>query len=134
VNNSRVNRLRSIIKAAAWLSILLVFLVTIVPIEFRPSTGFSPNIERFGVMAVVGALFAAAYPKRFWLIVLGLSLAAAGFELLQILAGGRHPYIRDVGFKSLGAAIGAVLGYAVGAPLAKAETLPDTPRIAAPEG
>jgi hypothetical protein len=133
VNNSRVNQLRSIIKTAAWLSILLVFLVTVVPIGFRPSTGFSPNIERFGVMAVVGALFAAAYPRRFWLIVLGLSLAAAGFELLQILAGGRHPSIRDVGFKSLGAVIGAMLGYAVGAALAKAETLPEAPAIAAPE-
>jgi glycopeptide antibiotics resistance protein len=129
-----MNQLRSIIKTAAWLSILLVFLVTVVPIGFRPSTGFSPNIERFGVMAVVGALFAAAYPRRFWLIVLGLALAAAGFELLQILAGGRHPSIRDVGFKSLGAVIGAMLGYAVGAALAKAETLPEAAPIAAPEG
>jgi VanZ like protein len=133
VNKSRANRLRAIIKAAAWLAILLVFVVTIVPIQFRPSTGYSPNIERFGVMAVVGALFAAAYPRKFWLIVLGLLLAAAGFELLQFFAGGRHPSIRDVGFKSVGAVIGAMLGYAVGTMLAKAETLPDTPPNAAPE-
>jgi glycopeptide antibiotics resistance protein len=134
VKNGNVNQVRLVIKSLAWLSILLVFLVTVVPIGFRPSTGFSPNIERFGVMAVVGALFAAAYPRRFWLIVLGLSLAAAGFELLQILAGGRHPSIRDVGFKSLGAVIGAMLGYAVGVALVKAETLPEAAPIAAPEG
>ena len=133
MNNNTVNQLRIIIKTAAWLSILLVFLVTIVPIGFRPSTGFSPNIERFGVMAVVGALFAAAYPRKFWLIVLGLSLAAAGFELLQTFAGGRHPSVRDVGFKAAGAVIGAMLGYAVGAVLAKAEASPDTPPIAAPD-
>ena len=29
------------------------------------------------------------------------------------MAAGRHPSLRDVEFKSLGAAIGAVLGYAV---------------------
>lgn len=125
MNNGRVDQLRSIIKGAAWLSILLVLLVTIVPIGFRPTTRFSPDIERFGVMAVVGALFAAGYPRRFWLIVLGLSLAAAGFELLQILAGGRHPAVHDVGFKVLGAVIGALLGYAVGAALLKAAKAAD---------
>ena len=64
-------------------------------------------------MAVVGALFAAAYPRRFWLIVLTLSLAAATVEPLQFIAAGRHPSFRDVEFKSLGAAVGAAAGYAV---------------------
>jgi hypothetical protein len=107
------------IKSAAWLSILMVLLITVVPIGFRPSTGFSPNIERFCAMAAVGALFAAAYPKRLWLIVLTLSLAAAAFEALQFIAGGRHPAVRDIVIKSLGAAIGATFGYAVGFAIAK---------------
>ena len=105
--------MRLVIRSAAWLSIAIVLLVTIVPIGLRPTTGFSPNIERFCVMAAVGALFAAAYPKKLWLIVLALSLAAAIFEPLQFIAAGRHPSLRDVEFKSLGAAIGAAAGYAV---------------------
>ena len=108
-----MNTIRLVIRSAAWLSILIVLVVTVVPIGFRPTTGLSPNIERFCVMAAVGALFAAAYPKRFWLIVLALSLTAVVFELLQFIAAGRHPSFRDVGFKSLGAAIGAAVGYAV---------------------
>jgi len=95
--------IRLMIRSAAWLSILTVLLVTLVPIGLRPTTGLSPNIERFCVMAAVGALFAAAYPRRFWLIVL----------TLQLLAAGRHPNFRDVAFKSLGAVIGAACGYAV---------------------
>ena len=97
----------------------MVLLVTVVPIGFRPSTGFSPNIERFCAMAAVGALFAAAYPKKLWLVVLALALAAATFELLQFLVGGRHPAVRDVVFKSLGAAMGALMGGAVGSAIAK---------------
>jgi hypothetical protein len=108
-----VNNIRLVIRTAAWLSISIVLLATVVPIGFRPATGLSPNIERFCVMAVVGALFAAAYPRRFWLIVLTLSLAAASFEPLQFIAAGRHPSLRDVEFKSLGAAIGAAAGYAL---------------------
>ena len=104
-----VGTIRLVIRRAAWLSILIVLLVTLVPIGLRPATGLSPNIERFCVMAAVGALFAAAYPGRFWLT---LSLTAAMFEPLQSLATGRHPSPRYVEFKSLGAAIGAVLGYA----------------------
>ncbi len=108
-----MDTIRLIVRRAAWLSILIVLVVTLVPVGFRPTTGLSPNIERFCVMAVVGALFAAGYPGRFWLIVLTLSLTAAIFEPLQFIAAGRHPSLRDVGFKSLGAAIGAAAGYAV---------------------
>jgi len=110
-----VDTIRLVIRRAAWLSILIVLLVTLVPIGLRPATGLSPNIERFCVMAAVGALFAAAYPRRFWLIVLALSVTAAIVEPLQFIAAGRHPSFRDVEFKSLGVAIGAVVGYAVAA-------------------
>ena len=81
-------------------------------------------------MAAVGALFAAAYPKRLWLVVLTLSLAAATFELLQFMAGGRHPAVRDVVIKSLGAAIGALMGYAVGSAIARPISLPERPNPA----
>ena len=107
--------IRLLIRRAAWLSILIVLLVTLVPIGWRPASGLSPNIERFCVMAMVGALFAAAYPRRFWLIVLTLSLTAAAFEPLQFMAAGRHPSFRDVEFKSLGVVIGAAVGYAIAA-------------------
>ena len=107
-----VNTIRLVIRRAAWFSILVVLLATVVPIGLRPTAGLSPNIERFCVMAAVGALFAAAYPKRFWMVVLTLSLAAVIFEPLQFIAAGRHPSLRDVQFKSLGAAIGAAAGYA----------------------
>ena len=108
-----MNTIRLVIRRAAWLSILIVLLVTLVPIGFRPATGLAPNIERFCVMAVVGALFATAYPRRFWLIVLSLSLAVAIFEPLQFIAAGRHPSLGDVEFKLLGVAIGAAAGYAI---------------------
>ena len=108
-----MNAIRLAVRITAWLSILIVLVVTVVPIGFRPTTGLSPNIERFCVMAAVGALFAAAYPGRFWLIVLALSLAAAMFEPLQFIAAGRHPSLHDVEVKALGAALGAVIGYAM---------------------
>ena len=113
MKDSNVVTIRLLIMRAAWLSILIALLVTLVPIVWRPATAPSPNIAPFCDMASVCALFAAAYPRRFWLIVLTLSLTAAMVEPLQFIAAGRHPSLRDVEFKSLGVAIGAVLGYAV---------------------
>jgi hypothetical protein len=99
------------LKPAAWLAIVAIALVTVLPIELRPTTSLSPNRERFLVMAIVGALFILAYPKRIWIVVLALCGAAAVLEPLQFFALGRHPSAHDVFVKSAGATIGAVVGF-----------------------
>ena len=133
MRDQSVMNVRLVIRSAAWLSIAIVLLVTVVPIGFRPTTGLSPNIERFCVMAAVGALFAAGYPKKLWLIVLALSLAAAMFEPLQFIAAGRHPSLHDVEIKSLGAATGAATGYAIACAAAAIHSRwPPAPRSSPP--
>ena len=95
---------------AAWFSILAIIVVTLLPIGLRPATGFSPNIERFVVMAIVGALFVMAYPSRFWLIVVSLACVSALIEPLQFFAAGRHPSFKDVVVKLSGGLAGAIVG------------------------
>lgn len=99
------------LKFAAWLAIAAIVIVTILPIGFRPTTPYSPNTERFFVMAIVGGLFVLAYPARVWAIIAALSCGAAAIEPLQFFALGRHPSFRDVMVKSAGAAVGAIAGY-----------------------
>ncbi len=106
---------RRIFRILAWASIVAIFVVTDGPIALRPSLGLGANTERLLAFAVVGALFALAYPRR-WPIVLAFLIgAAAVFELLQLFVLGRHGYFRDFVFKATGAVIGVagvwVLGY-----------------------
>lgn len=103
-----IGGIRLWLKVAAWTSILAVALVTIVPIGLRPTTPYSANLERFFVMAIVGALFVLAYPSRLWRIVIALAVAAAALEPLQFLALSRHPGISDTVFKVAGVVVGAV--------------------------
>jgi len=110
-----MNTIRLSLKSAAWLSIFAVFVITVIPIEYRPATGFSPDVERFSAMVVVGTLFVSAYPERFWMIALGLSAAIAIFEPLQLLVHGRHASLGDVDLKVLGAVVGVTLGHATNA-------------------
>ena len=101
-------------KLAAWFSLAAIAVVTILPIGMRPTTSYSPNIERFCVMAISGGLFILAYPRRFWAISFALACFVTAFEPLQFLAVGRHPSIHDVLFKATGAVTGAIAGYLLG--------------------
>jgi hypothetical protein len=101
-------------KLAAWFSLAAIAVVTILPIGMRPTTSYSPNIERFCVMAISGGLFGLAYPRHFWTISFALVCSAALFEPLQFLAAGRHPSIHDVLVKAIGAVTGVIVGYLLG--------------------
>lgn len=93
------------------MAIAAIAVVTLIPIGIRPATSFSPNVERFCVMAIVGGLFAIAYPRWLWTVIFALIGTAAFLEPLQFFALGRHPSIRDVIVKSAGAGAGAITGY-----------------------
>jgi hypothetical protein len=97
------------LRIAAWLALLALLFVTISPIELRPSIG-RPNVERFIVLAIVAGLFVIAYPQRPFRVMILLWVTAVGFELLQFVADGRHPGLRDVAFKCAGAAAGVAFG------------------------
>ena len=96
---------------SAWFSLFAIVVVTFLPIGLRPATGFSPNLERFVVMAIMSAMFVLAYPTRFWVIVLALVSVSALIEPLQFFAAGRHPSLRDALVKISGVVVGAALSY-----------------------
>jgi glycopeptide antibiotics resistance protein len=99
--------------AAAWLLLVAVAFVTLAPIGWRPNTGFSANMERFGAFAMIGLAFSLAYPRRLWLITLVVFGSALTFEALQFLAQTRHPGIRDLIAKVAGGSAGIVLGWLI---------------------
>ena len=106
-----VGMFQSLLRASAWTCLALIALVTLGPLGLRPESGLSPQIERFTAFALVGALFAAAYPRYVLfaaVIVLG---AAVILELLQLLAPSRHGRMFDAGVKLTGGTIGLCGGW-----------------------
>jgi glycopeptide antibiotics resistance protein len=94
----------------AWLLLAAVAFVTLAPIGFRPNTGYSPTIERFLAFGAVGFLFALAYPRRLWLIVVIVLGAAIGLEALQLVSASRHGRLFDLAVKLAGGGLGVVAG------------------------
>jgi hypothetical protein len=94
----------------AWLLLAAVAFVTLAPIGFRPNTGYSPSIERFVAFGAVGFLFALAYPRQLWLIVVLVLGAAIALEALQLVSVSRHGRLIDLGIKLLGGSLGIAAG------------------------
>ncbi|MGO4717364.1 hypothetical protein [Bradyrhizobium sp. 2TAF24] len=105
--------LQTIFRALAWASILTIVIVTDGPIGLRPVTHFSPNLERLAALALVGLLFALAYPNRLLLIFMALALAIGVFEMAQLLMSGRHPRLWDASIKVAGMTVGLTAGYLI---------------------
>jgi hypothetical protein len=104
---------QSLIRVAAWTCLAVIALITVGPIGLRPETGLSPQIERFVAFAIVGALFAAAYPRYILFAAIVVLGAAVILELLQLLAPSRHGRVFDASVKVAGGVVGLCAGWVV---------------------
>jgi VanZ family protein len=87
-------------------------ILSIVPGNDRPHTGYSGNIEHF--IAYAGtALFTSTFlpPMRGWRTVLILSAASLSFEIAQIYIPGRGPGIDNWLASTAGAVVGTVFAF-----------------------
>lgn len=101
----------NIFRFIAWASLALVAFATLGPIELRPTSSFSPTIERFFAFAVIGFAFAIAYPKHFWLTMIVVLGAAFMLEILQIVSQSRHGRMFDALVKMSGGTVGLIVGW-----------------------
>lgn len=98
------------LRLLAWGCLLAIAIVTLGAIELRPATAMGGHVERFGAFALVGALFAAAYPRHLLLVAVLVLGTAVALEAMQLLAPGRGARLGDGLTKLAGAAAGVGIG------------------------
>jgi glycopeptide antibiotics resistance protein len=98
-------------RVLAWAGLAVIAFVTVAPLEFRPTSGVSPQIERFAAFAAVGVLFSTAYSRHIWIAAAVVIGAAILLELLQLLEPSRHGRLFDAGIKTIGSIAGLTAGY-----------------------
>ncbi|QXC48520.1 antibiotic resistance protein VanZ [Agrobacterium salinitolerans] len=95
-------------KYVAWSVLLLILIVTVCPIGFRPHTLTTVGLDRAAAFAFCSAAFVLAYP-RYWLAIIVAGMAAAfGIEALQFLSPTRHPHLMDAIVKAAGVIAGGL--------------------------
>jgi VanZ family protein len=97
-------------RLTAWVLFSAVVLMTVGPLGLRPQTHFPPDLERFAAYALLGLLFALAYPRHLWLLGPFLVAAAGALELGQFFVPHRDAHLSDFLFKAGGAVVGLIVG------------------------
>ena len=110
---SKASKLQTVATVLAWLVLVGLVVVTLVPLGLRPHSGLSAQAERFIAFAIAGVCLALAYPRRPLLIVIAIVATAVGLEAAQYLAINRHPGLSDLIAKLMGGGAGLALGWAL---------------------
>jgi VanZ family protein len=97
---------------AGWLALAFIAYATLSPIDARPVLA-GPQLEHFAAFALVGLVFAVAYPNRVVFVVIIVVGAALGLEALQLLTPDRHGRVVDALVKALGGIFGISAGQLV---------------------
>lgn len=102
-----------ILQILPWLILVAIIVATLSPIQFRPRTDEPPQLERFVAYALLGLTFAIAFPRVWFVALVGLPVIAYLLEIGQRLTPDRHWGLPDLEAKIGGAVAGVVLGLAI---------------------
>ncbi len=105
--------LGTVLRVVAWLLLAGLIYATLSPNDMRPVSPLPTQGERAITLAVIGFVFALAYPRRMVLVAIIVLGATIGLELLQLVTPSRHGRLIDVSAKLLGAALGLAAGWIV---------------------
>ena len=100
-----INSYTVLARALTWVGSLAIVVLSIVPADDRPVTGFGQNLEHFAVFALAGVVFAIGYhlsPMRLLVVAI---IFCAGIELLQVPLPTRHARLSDFLVDSVGACL-----------------------------
>jgi len=86
---------RVVARAVAWIGLLAIVVLSVVPASERPVTGSGSLAEHFAMFALVAGAFALGYELALIRLAALALLFCAGIELLQIPLPTRHARLSD---------------------------------------
>ena len=100
-------------RAAGWLLLAAIIVLTVVPPQHRPETGAPSELEHLGIFLLTGLAFGLGYGQRHLIQVCSLVAFAGAIELVQVLVPGRHSRLSDFVVDALSASVGVGLAVVV---------------------
>jgi VanZ family protein len=97
---------RRYLKIAAWLLLLTILVLSLVPPAYRPATDMPHFVEHFGIFLATGIAFALGYCTTYWLQFVPLIAFTAAIEFAQLWIPGRHARLSDFIVNALGVSLG----------------------------
>jgi VanZ family protein len=104
--------MEKLFKAASWVSMLGLVVLTVIPADERPVSGLQHNWEHFIAFGPAGFLFGLAYARRFRWLYLGAIAFTLALELSQIPLTDRHARVDDFIVDAVAACLGLAVAQA----------------------
>ena len=105
------NRVLRYLRTLAWILVVVIVVLTVVPASDRPETGVEHGFEHLLAFGLVGLVFSLAYSWRLMVLIPSGIVFALLLELAQIPLPTRHARIEDFLVDAFGASIGITLAY-----------------------
>jgi VanZ family protein len=102
--------LQNVARAAAWLLLAAIVVLSLVPPTARPTTTVPHDLEHAGIFLLDGAAFGIAYLGCEWLLGIGAVAFCAAIEVAQLMVPGRHARVSDFVVDATAACIGILAG------------------------
>jgi VanZ family protein len=82
-------------RAAAWLLVVTIIVLSVISPVHRPTTGASHGLEHLSIFLATGVAFGIGYPDRVRVQALALATFAGAIEIAQLWVPGRHARLSD---------------------------------------
>ena len=103
-------------RVIAWIILIGLIVISLVPAPLRPGTGVSHNLEHFSSFLLAGIIWCLAYADRLVLWLGTMPVFAGSVELLQIFVPGRHARLSDFAVDALGGCVGILFTFLMAGP------------------
>ena len=97
-------------RAAAWLTLVAIIVLSLVPPGARPTTFLPHKIEHAGIFLLDGIAFGIAYCGYAWLSSIVAVAFCAAIELAQLTIPGRHARLSDFFVDAMAICVGIFAG------------------------
>jgi VanZ family protein len=98
-------------KASAWLLVVAITILSVVPSTSRPITPAAHELEHFLIYLATGLVFGIGYPRSPWTLAIGLVTFAGAIEFVQLFIPGRHARLSDFTIDSVAVCLGVTVSY-----------------------
>ena len=98
-------------KALAWLLVVAIMVLSVVPSTSRPITPAAHDLEHFLIYLATGLAFGIGYPRGAWRLAIGLVAFAGAVELVQLFIPGRHARLSDFMIDAVAVCLGVAVLY-----------------------
>src|SRR5712692_1525909 len=103
--------MRKLFQIAAWLLVLTILWLSLVPPSHRPVTDAPHYVEHIAIFLVTGSCMGIGYPYRYWFQAIAFVIFAGSIEIAQLWVPGRHARLNDFIMDGLAAVVGVGLAW-----------------------